>query len=219
MRRTGHGGCSISGCGLGSVLLTLAWKMPHAELVGVEAQEMSYELVRRNLARSGFSGRVTVHHGDLRDAETRALFGAPFDLVTGTPPYFDADAALSAVDPQREFARLEHRGGVEDYLAAGATALAPEGVMVLCGDARADERVRQGALLASLVLSARCQVIPRAGRAPLFSVWTLRPARRGGEPCAPAESSLLLRDEAGGVAEGAQQLRAFSGFAPHPQRG
>ena len=141
--------------------------------------------------------------------------------MTGTPPYFDADAALSAVDPQREFARLEHRGGVEDYLAAGATALAPEGVMVLCGDARADERVRRGALLASLVLSARCQVIPRAGRAPLFSVWTLRPARGGpgSVPEGAVESSLLLRDEAGGVAEGAQQLRAFSGFAPHPRKG
>ena len=62
-------------------------------------------------------------------------------------------------------------------------------------------------------------MIPRAGRAPLFSVWTLRPARGGGRPGGAVESSLLLRDEAGGVAEGAQQLRAFSGFAPHPQKG
>ena len=67
MRRTGQGGCR-SGLWVRIGVAYPSWKMPHAELVGVEAQEMSYELVRRNLARSGFSGRVTVHHGDLRHA-------------------------------------------------------------------------------------------------------------------------------------------------------
>ena len=31
------------GCGLGSVLLSLAWKLPQAQLIGVEAQAMSFE--------------------------------------------------------------------------------------------------------------------------------------------------------------------------------
>src|SRR5689334_20079431 len=40
------------GCGLGSVLLHLAWKLPEAKLVGVEAQAISFELLRRNVARN-----------------------------------------------------------------------------------------------------------------------------------------------------------------------
>ena len=38
------------GCGLGSVLLMLAWKLPDARLVGVEAQDISLALARRNVA-------------------------------------------------------------------------------------------------------------------------------------------------------------------------
>src|SRR5687768_8406575 len=48
------------GCGLGSVLLQLAWKLPEAELSGVEAQAQSFELLRRNVARSGFTARVRI---------------------------------------------------------------------------------------------------------------------------------------------------------------
>ena len=56
------------GCGIGSVLLLLAWNLESASLVGVEAQAMSFELLERNVARNGLTGRVTVIHGDLRDA-------------------------------------------------------------------------------------------------------------------------------------------------------
>jgi len=54
------------GCGLGSVLLLLAWKLPEAELAGVEAQAVSFALLERNVARSGFAGRIRIAHGDLR---------------------------------------------------------------------------------------------------------------------------------------------------------
>jgi tRNA1Val (adenine37-N6)-methyltransferase len=40
------------GCGLGSVLLLLAWKLPSANLCGVEAQAQSFALLERNVARS-----------------------------------------------------------------------------------------------------------------------------------------------------------------------
>lgn len=198
------------GCGLGSVLLLLAWKMPSAQLTGVEAQDASYALLERNVVRNGLTPRVSIHHGDLRDTALLGRFGH-FDLVTGTPPYFPPDAAVDADDAQRAFARIEYRGGVEAYVEAGAARLAEGGVLVLCGDARANERVEEAAGAFGLALIARTDVVPRAGRPPLFSVWTLQ------REAAPLVLDVLtLRDERAYPAAGADALRAFSGFEPRP---
>jgi tRNA1Val (adenine37-N6)-methyltransferase len=195
------------GCGLGSVLLHLAWSLPAARLVGVEAQEISFALLRRNVERNGYSERVTIHAGDLREEQTVAKLGTGFDLVTGTPPYFPPDTALDADDEQRSYARVEYRGGVEAYLATAARTVSALGVVVLCGDARAEARVQAGAADSGLHLRARCDVIPSAGRPPLFSIWTA--ARR---PDGFALSSLVIRDEAGQRTADAETLRVFSGF-------
>ena len=197
------------GCGLGSVLLHLAWKLPRAQLTGVEAQAMSFELLKRNVARSGFAERIRIHHGDLRDRALLATFGDRFELITGTPPYFPPEAALDAEDEQRAYARIEYRGGVEAYIAAAAPLLAPGGVLVLCGDARVGERTTLAAGASGLSIHARCDVIARSGLPALFSVWTL-----GREPAPFALSSLTLRDENGKTAPGANLLREFSGMKP-----
>jgi tRNA1Val (adenine37-N6)-methyltransferase len=195
------------GCGLGSVLLHLAWKLPEATLVGVEAQAISFELLRRNVERNHLGDRVTIHHGDLRDERILAAAGGAFDLVTGTPPYFPPDTAVDAMDEQRAYARIEYRGGVEDYLAAGGRLLAPEGVMVLCGDARAGDRVERGAAAAALAITARCDVVPHQGRPALFSIWTLA---RSAAPL--ALSTLTIRDAEGKRTAEAVRLSEFSGF-------
>jgi tRNA1Val (adenine37-N6)-methyltransferase len=195
------------GCGLGSVLLLLAWKLPHAALAGIEAQAMSFELLRRNVARSGFAPRISIAHGDLREAEPLGAMGGQFDLVTGTPPYFPADAALDAEDEQRAYARIEYRGGVEAYIAAGAGLLGEQGALVLCGDARVGARTTSAAADAGLFMSARCDVIARAGCSPLFSVWTL-----SREPAPCTVSTLTLRGPEGESCPDAQLLREFSGL-------
>lgn len=196
------------GCGLGSVLLQLAWKLPDAQLAGVEAQASSFELLRRNLARSGYAARVRIQHADLRDREVLAALGVDFDLITGTPPYFPADCALDALDEQRALARVEYRGGIEAYIDAGARLLAAGGSLVLCGDARSLQRTTSAASAAELWVHARCDVIPRAGRPALFSVWTLR---RHSAPCHCV--TLTLRDRDGKATEDAARLREFSGIA------
>lgn len=197
------------GTGLGSVLLLLGWKLRDAELCGVEAQAVSYELLERNVARSGFAERIRIRHGDLRDQVTLANFAGPFDLITGTPPYFPPEAALDAEDEQRAYARIEYRGGVEAYIGAGAPRLAPGGALVLCGDARAGARVEQAGRALGLSLSERVDVVARAGKDPLFAVWTLSRAN------APfSAETLMLRGPGGEVTADAHALRAFSGFAP-----
>jgi tRNA1(Val) A37 N6-methylase TrmN6 len=197
------------GCGLGSVLLLLAGKLPHAQLAGVEAQAMSFDLLQRNVARSGFAARVRIAHGDLRDPLVYRRFEPPFDLITGTPPYFPPEAALDAEDEQRAFARIEYRGGVEAYIAAAAPLLARDGALVLCGDARVGERTTSAATAAGLSSSARCDVRARAGLLPLFSVWTLDFTQGTCEV-----SGLTLRGERGEPTADAARLRDFSGFDP-----
>jgi tRNA1(Val) A37 N6-methylase TrmN6 len=195
------------GCGLGSVLLLLAYKLPDAQLAGVEAQAMSFELLERNVARSGFGARVRIVHGDLRDPSLCSRVGRELDLITGTPPYFPPEAALDAEDEQRAFARIEYRGGVEAYIAAAAPLLARDGALVLCGDARVGERTTSAAHTAGLSVSARCDVVARAGLSPLFSVWTL------GFAASVCEiSTLTLRSETGAPTADASRLRDFSGF-------
>src|SRR5262245_22141744 len=48
------------GCGIGAVLLLLAWRFPAARCVGVEAQPASAALARRSIAWNGAGGRCAV---------------------------------------------------------------------------------------------------------------------------------------------------------------
>jgi tRNA1(Val) A37 N6-methylase TrmN6 len=196
------------GCGLGSVLLHLAWSLPEASLVGVEAQEISFELLTLNLSRSGFARRVRIVHGDIRDPQTVEALGTDYDLITGTPPYFPPSAAIDAEDEQRAFARIEYRGGVEAYVKTAVQLLGQNGTLVLCTDARAGERVGRASADSAICIRTRCDVVPREGRAPLFSVWTLGTGTFG----PPVVSQLVLRDDQGERTADAQRLRDFSGF-------
>lgn len=203
------------GCGLGSVLLHLAWSLPDSRLTGVEAQDVSFALLARNVARNDLAPRVAIKHGDLRDPSVIAALAAagPYDLVTGTPPYFPPSTALDAEDPQRAYARIEYRGGVEAYLTTASHILADDGVVVLCGDHEAEPRVLAAATPLGLHPEHRLDVIPRTREPVLFSVWTLT---RSTIPQSTT-TRITLRDAKGQPTPDADRLRAFSGFAARTQ--
>jgi tRNA1(Val) A37 N6-methylase TrmN6 len=197
------------GCGVGSVLLMVAWKLPEARVFGVEAQEVSFALAERNVRENGLAERTTLAHGDLREV-TRSWVHGLCDLVSGTPPYLPPGTAIASPDPQRAAARIELRGGVEDYLAAAARVLAPGGRAGVCADGRAPERVIRGAAAASLVPVRRLDVIARAGAAgPLFSVWTC--AHR--DEARPLDHEVaVMRDARGERTEAALAMRRLFGL-------
>lgn len=197
------------GCGLGSVLLHLAWSVPTATLVGIEAQQVSFDLLERNVAHNSLGHRVTVHLGDFRDPSVRLAAGSAFDLVTGTPPYFPAGTASDAADEQRMRARMETRGGIEAYVAAGSVLMADDGWLVLCGDSDADARLHGAAAEYGMHLWGRVVFVPRAGRPPLFSVWCLR---RTPSELLVLDRVLTPRDLQGDRTDDARMLRVFSGF-------
>jgi tRNA1Val (adenine37-N6)-methyltransferase len=195
------------GCGIGAVLLMLAWRFPAARCVGVEAQEGSAALARRSIAWNGADNRCAVYDGDLRDL---APFGdgARFDLVTGTPPYLPPGTGREPTRQLQGPCHIEHRGGIEEYCLAAARLLALNGRFVVCHAALQIERVRQAAALARLSIAARMEVIPRAGKAPLFSVYSMRPTA-GREYVVPP---FVVRDQHGQWTGEFRALRADMGM-------
>lgn len=200
------------GCGIGSVLLQVAWALPRTHAWGIEAQQVSFDLLQRNVAECGFAERVGVHHGDLRDAGG-AWPTDGFDLITGTPPYFPPGTAVDAHDAQRAFARLEYRGGVEAYLAAAAPRLTDAGAFVMCGDSRAHDRVTQFAPSVGLAVRAVTNVFAMAGRpSPLFSVWTMQRHATGDAGGNPVFTQCALRNADHTPSVTARMLKAFVGL-------
>ena len=203
--------CLELGSGIGSVLLMLAHRLPSARFLAVEAQRNSFSLLTQNVQRNGLAERVELAHADLRTYVTS--LSDVYDLITGTPPYVPPGRATPSSDAQKAFARQELRGGVEDYLTAAARVLAPAGIVVVCADARAPERVFEGAHVAGLHVFRRRDVVPRAGKGALFSVFSLcrAQARARAFEHLPA---WIARDEQGARTADYHAVRAFFGILP-----
>ena len=207
------------GCGIGTVLLLMAWRFPGAAaVVGVEAQEVSAGLARRSIAWNGVADRCRVVSGDLRD-EGVLQGEPPFDLITGTPPYFPRGTGLESEQIQRGPCRFEHRGGIEAYAAAAARHLSgPDALFVGCAAAPQGDRVEAAAAAAGLRVTRRREVIPRAGKAPLVMLFSVqRPSPQAGETIVAAtivEPPLVVRDRAGRRTEEFVALRAEMGMPP-----
>jgi tRNA1(Val) A37 N6-methylase TrmN6 len=202
------------GAGIGSVGMMVAWKRPEARLVAIEAQEISALLFARSIRYNGASERIDLRLGDLRDD---AILGASergtFELVTGSPPYFDESDGVVSEAPQRGPCRFEQRGGVEGYALAGARALADSGVMALVHTWAAFGRIERAAAAAQLEVVASVPVILREGNAPQLGLYEL--ARAGARPREAApRPPLVIRDAAGKRTAEYSAARTWMGFPP-----
>ena len=198
------------GCGLASVLLMVAWKLPAAELTGIEAQLDRAALGRRSIAYNGVAARCRIVDGDLRDG---GLTGS-FDLVTGTPPYFPRGTGTESAKTHAAAARFEHRGGVEAYLTVAAQRVAPSGRIVICSAALERDRVTAAVQALGLGHAEHWAIVPRAGKQPLVMVDVL--ALSGAAQ--PAAHELVVRDRDGRWTPGFRDVRAALGMPSTPPR-
>ena len=194
------------GCGLGSVLLMIAWKLPLADVTGIEAQADRAAMGRRSIAFNGASDRCRIIDGDLREARFTG-----FELITGTPPYFPRGSGTESAKPHATPCRFELLGGIESYLAAARDALTAGGEIVICSSAL--ERDRFDAATAELGMHRRehWDIVPRTGKAVLVMVDVL--VR---EPTSPARHQLVVRDHAGGWTPEFQAVRYDLGLPTTP---
>jgi tRNA1(Val) A37 N6-methylase TrmN6 len=193
------------GSGIGGVGLLALWGLgAAARLVCVEAQAISYRLLVANILGNRLTDRVVTRHGDLREL----ALDERFPLVTGSPPYFPIGTGILPGDSQKAHARFELRGDVGDYAHAAARHLDPGGVFVFCFPtpqrARAIARVGD----AGLHVTAVRDVVPRAGRRPLF---TLFACRRAARPCR-VDPPLEVRTRDGEVTDEMHAVRRRFGF-------
>jgi tRNA1(Val) A37 N6-methylase TrmN6 len=154
---------------------------------------VSFALLEKNVAMNGLEGRVRAIHGDLREVR---LDGETFDLVTGSPPYFDVKAGVVPADSQKAHARFELRGDVRDYCAAARVALAPKGRFVFCFPPPQKGRAVAAIEASGLAIVKSRDVVPRRGVAPLFTLFACRHVEDAGS--APVVEPLyFVRDEDG----------------------
>jgi tRNA1Val (adenine37-N6)-methyltransferase len=198
------------GCGVGTVLLFLAWRFPEARLTGIEAQAVSAGLARRSIAWNGVSDRCTVIEGDLRDAAAVTRF----DLITGTPPYFSRGEGTESDRVQRAPCRFEHRGGLGDYCRAAARLMAPGAALVACAAALQFATVEPAARAAGLAVERWREIVPRAGKAPLLATFSLRHATLASPRV--DEASLVVRDGGGRWTAEFLRVRDAMGMPPAP---
>lgn len=198
------------GCGLGSVLLITAWAFPEARLVGLERLPEHVTFANRNLRLNGCQDRARIVEGDLRDLALVESLGR-FDLVTGSPPYFEPGRGTPCADPARTAAHFEVAGGIEAYAAAAARALAPHGLFVACAGAEPG-RGRSALERAGLTLRYQQAVVPRTGKPPFLTllIGALESARLERAP------DLVLRDEQGRLTPEHVAIREATGVNRRP---
>ena len=202
------------GSGIGSVALICAWRLPGAAFCTVEAQAMSARLARKSIQYNGLGSRFTVYEGDLRDASILA-HEQPFDLVTGSPPYWPASAATGAAHPQAVPARIEIRGSVFDYAAAASRILATGGMFVFVFSYIQRERAEEAVASNGLVLLRRRDVVFKEGDPPMISLFAAMRASDlppGRQPW--IEPPLIIRTKSGAVHPEYAAIRISFGFPP-----
>jgi tRNA1(Val) A37 N6-methylase TrmN6 len=195
------------GTGIGGVGLLVLWGLPRARLVCIEAQPISHRLLLANLEGNQLGSRVEPHLGDLRELASPT----PFELITGSPPYFPLGTGIVPADPQKAHARFELRGDVTDYARAAARHLTGDGVFVFCFPTAQRDRALAAVTAAGLATTSYRDVIPRRGLAPLFTLFACRRRATGrtlGEP------PFVVREQRGELTADMQAVRARFGFAP-----
>jgi tRNA1(Val) A37 N6-methylase TrmN6 len=117
--------------------------------------------------------------------------------------------------PQCAPCRFEHRGGVEDYAAAAARTLGPQGRFVMCAASFEAPRVRDAAKASGLDVLERLDVIPREGKPPLVTIFT---ARRGRGAWPDVATRVVVRDATGAWTPDFAGVRRAMGMPDRPPR-
>lgn len=206
------------GSGIGTVGMIVAWRLPGARLVTVEAQSRSVALARRSARFNGVGERFEIREGDFREAGVLREEEL-FDLVTGSPPYFPPGTGVESEHPQKVACRFEFRGSVADYCATAAKHLAPGGFFACVFPFEAGQlaRLEDGAGEAGLVIVRRRPVVFREGEPPLVGLFGMM--RAGDLPewfrgQTWTEPDLVIRTREGKVHPEYSALKLSIGFPP-----
>ena len=204
----GVSSCLDLGSGVGTVgLIVLGGLGADARLTCVEAQEVSYGLLRANIKCNDIENRVHTLHADLRDV----VLAQKFPLITGSPPYFSIDQGTLPSDTQKAHARFELRGHVGDYAAAARRHLTPDGLFVFCFPFQQKIRAIQLVQAVGFGIVTLRDVFPRRDRSALFTLYS---ARLGWTAPMQIEPPFVVSEPDGSSTKEMLTMQASRGFGP-----
>lgn len=196
------------GTGVGSVGLSVLWGLgAKASLCCIEAQEVSYRLLKANIECNRLSERVEARHGDLRDLKLTQKF----QLITGSPPYFPPGAGIIPSDSQKAHARFELRGDVSDYARTALRHLEDDGVFVFCFPYQQKNRCFTLVQETGFKIASIRDVIPRRSKPPLFSLYAAKLNHSGR---LIEEPPLIMADDNGRYSSEMLEIQKSRGFGP-----
>ena len=113
-------------CGNGIIPLLMMARNVDAHYTGIEIQEKSANLAKRNMKYNQIEDSVCIETGDIKEAFSQ--FGAAsFDVVTCNPPYMTANHGLINVSDSKTIARHEVSCALEDVISQAAKVLKVKG--------------------------------------------------------------------------------------------
>ncbi len=107
------------GTGNGVIALLLCSMYEDINVVGLELQQASYELCRRNIELNGIAERMSVIKGDINDVSHMFAPGET-DVVITNPPYMKKGGSLINEGSEKALSRHEIRVDLEGVVKAAA---------------------------------------------------------------------------------------------------
>jgi tRNA1Val (adenine37-N6)-methyltransferase len=196
------------GAGIGTVGLAVLWALGQgAELTCVEAQEISYRLLKENILGNRLNRCVRAIHADIRDLD----LGERFPLITGSPPYFPIGTGSVPEDSQKAHARFEFRGDVGDYARAAKRHITEDGLFVFCFPFQQKSRCIKLVTDAGFRLMTIRDVMPMKSKPALFSLYCASLSFTG---VLTEEEPLIVAFENGRYTPEMAAIQATRGFGP-----
>ena len=103
------------GCGTGILPILLAGKTKGEHFTGLEIQEGSVELAKRSVNLNQLEDRISIIHGDIKEAR-HILEPAFFDVIITNPPYMLRNQGFKNLNNQKTIARHEVHCTIDDIL-------------------------------------------------------------------------------------------------------
>jgi tRNA1Val (adenine37-N6)-methyltransferase len=108
------------------ISLALAHRHPSTTVIGLEIQPAMVARARKNVRQNGLGNRIEIIAGDVRAVKT-IHEPACCDIVVSNPPYRKSSSGRLSPDREKQIARHEIAGHVDDFLRAAAYLLRAKG--------------------------------------------------------------------------------------------
>ena len=156
------------GCGLCSVSMIILWCFKDLHGFGIEHAAPRLDYARQSLAANQLKKRFQLINADLRTLRLKKRF----DFITSSPPYYEYREGPVSPDPDRARVRFETQGNIEDYFQTAAAHAAPKARFITVYPTPYKQRVITAASESGFSIHRSIDIIPRAGKAALFSLFT-----------------------------------------------